>query len=318
MAVLSLSAAMAQIKANPEKSYVYVLSRPDGTPFYVGVGTSDRILNHEREARRGLKSHKAAIIRKIISSGDSVWYSISGWFEIWGDAAKEERRLIAEIGRFDLGRGPLANRTDGGDGIVGLIRTKEHCRRLSVSKTGKTHSEETKAKIRLLRTGTKRTTESIEKQKQYLRGRPVSPETRAKIRASNKAVAALRPKMPPKPRRPKPRKPIELNLRYRPRSEEVKAKISAAQRGIPKPPERVALHAQKMRELFAKHRENGGLNLPHHKNSTPDGRAKFLRPIEIDGTAFAGLQIAADSLGIGKSTLLRRIASGYYAAKRLA
>lgn len=317
MANETLSAVMAEIKANPKKSYVYVLSRPDGTPFYVGVGTGDRILNHEREMRRGFRGHKTAIIRKIIASGENIRYSISAWFEIWRDAALEERRLIAKIGRYDLGLGPLSNRTDGGDGIVGLIRTQEHCRRLSVSKTGHIHSPETKEKIRLLRTGTKRAPESIEKQRKYLLGRPVSEMTREKMRLSQRAAAALRPKSPPKPRKPKPRKPIELNLVYRHRSDEVKAKISAAQRGIPKPPERAAKSAASLRKYWDHLHANGGLKLPNHRNSTSEGRMKFLRPIEINGTRFEGLQIAADGLGIGKSTLLRRIASGRYVAIRL-
>lgn len=36
--------------------YVYMLARPNGTPFYVGKGTGTRVFGHELEAKRCLKS----------------------------------------------------------------------------------------------------------------------------------------------------------------------------------------------------------------------------------------------------------------------
>jgi hypothetical protein len=42
----------------PQSYYVYVLARPDGTPFYVGKGKNGRIFEHDKEARSGHKCHK--------------------------------------------------------------------------------------------------------------------------------------------------------------------------------------------------------------------------------------------------------------------
>lgn len=52
--------------------YVYLLLRPDNTPFYVGKGCGDRTNDHEREARKGCKSLKCRTIREIWEQGGTV------------------------------------------------------------------------------------------------------------------------------------------------------------------------------------------------------------------------------------------------------
>jgi hypothetical protein len=44
------------------------------------------------------------------------------WVDTAAEAGELEKLLIAEIGREDLGTGPLWNRTDGGEGCTGLSR----------------------------------------------------------------------------------------------------------------------------------------------------------------------------------------------------
>lgn len=141
MANESLSACLAEIKANPGKFYVYILSRPDGTPFYVGMGRRDRIAGHEREARRKVKSRKVNIIRSITSAGGVVMHSIRAWFDDRESALGFERALISEIGRLDCGLGPLANATDGGDGGSGRIDPPEVRERRAAAHRGKPKSE---------------------------------------------------------------------------------------------------------------------------------------------------------------------------------
>lgn len=91
--------------------YVYVLSRPDRTPFYVGKGHHDRIAVHERAARRGHTCHRCNIIRKIWREGGEVQRSIVLTTTDEQEAFEHERKLIATIGRKNL-----CNLTDGGEG----------------------------------------------------------------------------------------------------------------------------------------------------------------------------------------------------------
>jgi hypothetical protein len=120
MANESLSACLAEIKTNPALFYVYVLARPDGQPFYVGCGRGRRIACHEREARTSKRYYKLSIIRKIWCMGGAVSYRVDSWHPDWETVAAREVELIATLGRVDLGTGPLANRTAGGDGACEL------------------------------------------------------------------------------------------------------------------------------------------------------------------------------------------------------
>lgn len=84
-----------------------------------------------------------------------------------------ERFLISKIGRFDLGRGPLANMTDGGDGLYNPSEiTKKKMRENHADVRGhlnpmfgKTfnHTDEAKEKIRIAGTGRKHKPETIAK-----------------------------------------------------------------------------------------------------------------------------------------------------------
>lgn len=90
--------------------YVYVLSRPDGRPFYVGKGQADRVRDHEREARRDCECHKCHIIRKIWRDGGQVQRTIVFRSDDEQVALDREREEIAHCGRENL-----CNYTDGGD-----------------------------------------------------------------------------------------------------------------------------------------------------------------------------------------------------------
>ena len=108
--------ARSQLRAGRGQYYAYVLSRPCGTPFYVGKGVSDRVFCHERDAiNNTLRSHKLNTIRALHSAGALVGYSIE-LMASEADALARERELILTHGRHDLGTGPLTNMTDGGEG----------------------------------------------------------------------------------------------------------------------------------------------------------------------------------------------------------
>ena len=109
---------MALIRASDKRFYCYELRRPDGSPFYVGIGQDRRILVHRR--RDNLRNSKISLIQRVLGVGVQADYSIVGFFDTQEDAYAEEQRLIASYGRIDLGTGTLANGTDGGHGIVGI------------------------------------------------------------------------------------------------------------------------------------------------------------------------------------------------------
>jgi hypothetical protein len=306
---------MALIRAGDKPHYVYVLRRPSGEPFYVGIGTGMRIMDHAWRAKnaRG-RCYKSAIIRKIIRRGEAIWYDIVGWFDRWSDAAEEERRLIVHYGRSDRGAGPLTNLTDGGDGTHGHIRSAETRAKLGRAHAGKIVSPETRELLRQASLGKRQTAEVVAKRIAKQFGRSVSEETRRKIGEASKRVAAARPPRPPKmkpPRDPKPPRPRG------PRPLEVRLKIAEAQRGRPKAETSRAAMSLAQRARFERHRAEGGLILLHHKGRTPEGRAKHRRPVEIGGIRYEGSDCAAATLGVGRTTIKRWLASGHNGARRI-
>lgn len=107
------------------KFYVYVLSRPDGTPFYVGKGLNRRVLEHEAEARRNhlfgeSNPFKCNVIRKIIREGGQVRYRIDSIFELADQhgCLQRESALIIQHKRLHEG-GHLTNLAGGVGNLSG-------------------------------------------------------------------------------------------------------------------------------------------------------------------------------------------------------
>ena len=103
--------------------YVYLLFKPDGTPFYVGKGKSNRISAHEAETRyylngrkwTGINTFKINTISSIWDSGEIVRYQIDSWHKTSESAGARELELVVEYGRRILNTGTLTNIRDGGD-----------------------------------------------------------------------------------------------------------------------------------------------------------------------------------------------------------
>lgn len=94
--------------------YVYRLDRPwNGIPCYIGKGRGRRAVKHNYMSMRHPNKHLASIYRKA-GGPLIIAYVAEGLTE--DEAFALEIKLIAEIGCKDQGKGPLANRTDGGEG----------------------------------------------------------------------------------------------------------------------------------------------------------------------------------------------------------
>src|ERR1017187_5910233 len=111
--------------------YVYVRFRPNGVPCYIGKGTGSRwsrkpeTYNNSYLVRIAKKYGllPVVIIRNHLSEQEA--------FEI-------EKALIKAIGRGN--DGPLANLTDGGEGVSGL--PLEIRKKMGAGKIGKSQSPE--------------------------------------------------------------------------------------------------------------------------------------------------------------------------------
>jgi type II secretory pathway component PulJ len=178
--------------------YVYQYLREDGTPYYIGKGSGRRHLSRDRVVSPPTDKNRIQIIKDNLNEADAFTL---------------ETQLIIQYGRKDIGTGILRNKTNGGEGASGAKRTeeqlvnyrgKEHSaetrkrRSESMKKykrteehqqninkslqgreptwTGRTHNEETKAKLRALYLGKKR--------------KPMSVESKAKLSETMKQVRA--------------------------------------------------------------------------------------------------------------------------------
>jgi hypothetical protein len=110
--------------------YVYLLCRPDGTPFYVGKGTGRRLLRHEIEARGACACHRCRTIRCIWADGAVVERRVVCWTDDEGQAFAREIALIASIGRANL-----TNQTDGGDGASHVVGDETRAKLRAVLRT---------------------------------------------------------------------------------------------------------------------------------------------------------------------------------------
>lgn len=96
--------------------YVYVWYKPDGTPFYVGIGKTAIRWNPNRPW-----SQRNRFCRAVLNKygRKNVLFSVFGVASLYS-AYRYERALINRLGRADLGLGPLTNITAGGEGSTEL------------------------------------------------------------------------------------------------------------------------------------------------------------------------------------------------------
>ncbi len=123
--------------------YVYRHRRVDNNQiFYIGIGSkkhsnqTSRIYYRARtKSRRNNFWHKIANKTDILI--EIIYDNIS-----WEDACELEILLIESYGRRDKKLGNLSNLSDGGEGSLGVIASKETREKMSRSRIGNKQSEE--------------------------------------------------------------------------------------------------------------------------------------------------------------------------------
>lgn len=231
---------------------VYAKFRETGEPFYIGKGSQKRAWDHEQEARRGKRSHKCHIIRDMWSRGHEPITVMLHEGLTETTANEYEMAFIRAIGRADLGLGPLANLTDGGDGttghkpspeviakLVARLRGKKLPPDIVARRLGRKMSPVAVGKTAAAHRGSKRSPETCSRISAAVLGRSISPEALAKWHArkhSPETIAKLRAMR----HTPEARAKMSEAGRGKTKSAEHRANIAAALRNKKHPPEHVA------------------------------------------------------------------------------
>lgn len=180
---------------NIADSYVYVLFRADGTPFYVGAGRKSRWADHEKHARHGLGPDvpRLNIIREMTKAGFKSIPKVKIAEGLTHQEARlREIALIAAIGRYP--DGPLTNQTPGGDGY--REQSAEHRAQTAAQNRARIWTPEMRAKAAEKSRGKKQSPEAIAKMIATSKARGWSEERRAKTSAETSARFRGKPKSP--------------------------------------------------------------------------------------------------------------------------
>lgn len=128
--------------------YTYAYLRKDGRPYYIGKGKGYRAYNKGKGQIKPPKEKSRIIFLKQNLTEQ--------------EAFKHEIYMISIFGRKDLGTGILRNRTDGGQGLSGVVRTEETRIKMSEAKRGNKNgmfgqklSEERREKMKRRMSGSK-------------------------------------------------------------------------------------------------------------------------------------------------------------------
>jgi len=211
---------------NPNRVYTYAYLRKDRTPYYIGKGQGDRVYKKGKGQVKPPKDKSRIIFLKQNLTEE--------------EAFRHEKYMIAVFGRKDLGTGILHNRTNGGEGVSGLLVSEETRKKLSEMRVGeknpnygKEMSEKQKQKISEKRKGTKLTEEHKDKIRQRMIGntwnvgKKLSDETKRKVGEAQKGNQHMKGRKYSEETR---KKMSEAHKGKKP-SEETRKKLSDAKKG---------------------------------------------------------------------------------------
>jgi len=165
-------------------AYVYRHVRLDkNEPFYIGIGKNKYRANSSKNRNKHWKS--------IVSKTD---YRVDILFDDldYEEAKEKEREFISLYGRSDLEKGTLCNKTDGGEGCLGLKHSEEAKEKMGKPNRGKTISKEHRDAISKFHKGKKHTeeykrlmSESMTGEKNHMYGKKISEWHKQKISESS-------------------------------------------------------------------------------------------------------------------------------------
>lgn len=184
--------------------YVYILFDFQGIPRYVGKGCGNRWLNHEHKIdpinhrKNKFIKHTKLILKEVpkIKVCENLLES---------DAFATEVVLIRTIGRYPVG--PLVNMTDGGEGIT---MSADICAKISKTLSGRKRPVEIGRKVSAKLKGRPQTAEQLLPRLNAIKEHfsiPENREPRAEFLRTNPKI---------------------IEARFRPRSEELKQRISVS------------------------------------------------------------------------------------------
>jgi hypothetical protein len=213
---------------------IYTLNDPQTLQArYVGVthqGGKVRLRRHLNAAKRG-RTYCANWIRSLVRLGLRPFYRVIEYGQGGGWAERERFWIVEYRGFCDL-----TNLTEGGEGALGHVPTKETRAKMSASQKGRSPSLETRAKLSAASKGNTTflgRTHSVEaraKMSAAKLGKRASPETRAKMSAAQKGNASFLGKTHSVETRAR----MSVAKKGHPVSLETRAKISAARRRLAK------------------------------------------------------------------------------------
>jgi hypothetical protein len=152
--------------------YVYSYLREDHSPYYIGKGSGKRAYTKgPKEVKPPRDKSRVKIIKADLTEEEAFLL---------------EKLYILMFGRVDLGTGILRNKSDGGDGASGAVRSEETREKLRQANLGKKRPQWIYDKIAASNRGKKASAETRAKQSAARKGRKCTEEHKRKVSEAKK------------------------------------------------------------------------------------------------------------------------------------